>query len=287
MSSLIIVNQTNIVAGSTNTYEYKFPQGSARFENSEIGIASAIIPYSFYNITSAYMNQTLSLKFPITDGTSTSTVAITIPAGFYTLSQLNSYLQSVMISNGFYLVNAAGSNVYYIELVANVQLGTVQLNAYIVPNTVPSGWSNPGSWSLPSSGSRVPQLITDANNFSDLIGFVRSTTFPSTMTQSGTYSTTSSYEPQISPVSSLLLGCNLVDNKLCSPNSIISSIPINTTFGSQITFNPNEYIWLPILDGQYPSLVLSLYDQLANPLNATDTNSINLLIIRERSNNHR
>ncbi len=107
------------------------------------------------------------------------------------------------------------------------------------------------------------------------------------MTQSGTYSTTSSYEPQISPVSSLLLGCNLVDNKLCSPNSIISSIPINTTFGSQITFNPNEYIWLPILDGQYPSLVLRLYDQLANPLNATDTNSIILLIIRERSNNHR
>lgn len=285
MSSLITVNQTNVLTGRNNAYQYTFPSGSARFKDSEIAVASIVLPYSWYNITTDYNNQTLSLVFPVTNGVATTTVAITIPDGFYTIEQLNAYLQSIMIANGFYLVDASGDNVYYIEIVANAQLSIAQLNSYIVPTSVPVGWTNPGSWALPSAGSRVPQLVTDTSSFSDIIGFAKSTSFPSTMTQSGTYSVTSSFQPQISPVSSILLGCNLVNNVLSSPNNIICAISINNTFGSQITFDPNEYIWLPVLDGQYPWLQLQFYDQFGNQLQMTDTNTSILLITRTKKTN--
>lgn len=280
MSTIIPINQTNVTT-QNNVFHYNFPAGSVNFKDRKIAISSIILPYTWYNITSTYNNQTFQITVPTTDGSSFSTLSITIPAGFYTIGQMNEFLQSVLIANNFYLVNPAGDNVYYIEIVGNTNLSTAQLNCYVVPNTLPTTggtWTNPG-WTLPSTGTRVPQLITDTSNFYKLIGFAPSTTYPSTATQASTYSITSSITPQISPVSCVLVNCSLVNNLLSSPSNIITLIPITSTFGAQIIFTPSTLIWLPILDGSYPYMRISFLDQLSNQLEMTDTNVIISLVI--------
>lgn len=276
-NSVIIVNQTNQTQ-QTNTFQYTFPSGSVKFAGRQLAISSIIIPYSWYNISTNYLNNTLSLVFPVTNGSATSTINLTIPNGFYSVTQLNQYLQSQMIANNFYLVNGSGNNVYYLDIVANPTQNTAQIDTYVVPNTLPGGYTNPG-WTLPSTGTRTPQVVISNQAFGNLIGF-NTGSYPASMTQTGTYSITSQFTPQISPVSSVLVGCSLINNVLSSPSNIIANIPITSTFGTQIIYNPNEFIWVPVLDGSYPYFKIQFYDQAGNLLPMTDTGVVITMIIK-------
>ena len=80
----------------------------------EMAISQATIPYSWYKITSNYANNSFSFQWPT--GVYT---AFTIPDGFYTVSDLNAYIQQVCITNGWYLIDGTGSNVYYVNLSIN------------------------------------------------------------------------------------------------------------------------------------------------------------------------
>jgi hypothetical protein len=277
-NSVILLNQNNATTRS-NVFQYNFPSGAARFRNNRLAISSIIIPYSWYNITAAYGNNTFSLKIPTTDGVTNTTINVTIPDGFYTVAGINAYIQSVLIANNVgYLVNGSAQNVYYIEIVANSNLGTAQINSYVVPNALPAGWSNPATWALPNAGTRVPQIVINNAKFGTLIGFTNAT-YPAVQTQAGTYSITSNEMPQISPVSSLTVSCSLINNILSSPSNIIASIPITNTFGGQIIFEPNQFIWVSILDGSYPYFSLTFTDQSNQLITLTDTNVIATLII--------
>lgn len=278
MSSVVYLNSSNATS-QPNVFQYNFPAGSVNFTGRQIAITSIILPYSWYNVTSGYNNQNLSIIMPRTDGSATTTLNLTIPQGFYTVQQLNSYLQSQMQANGFYLMNGT-SNVYYLEIVPNLNLDAAQINCYVVPNTLPGGYTNPGGWVLPSTGTRVPQIvISSTNNFGSLIGMTAGT-YPSTSTQAATYSITSNTTANISPVSSVLVNCNLVNNQLSVPSNIITNIPITAQFASQIIYQPYEYIWLPILDGSYPYFRITFLDQLSNQLGITDTNIIITCLIK-------
>jgi hypothetical protein len=272
MSQVIPISQVNVTPQS-NVFEYKFPAGSQRFRDRKIAIANMIIPYAWYNISTGYLNSTgLSMIFPT--GATTQTITITIPNGFYTITQLNSYLQSLMVANKFYLVNGS-TNLYYLEIVANVNTGTAQLNCYQCPTT--TNYTNPG-WTLPTTPNQVPQLVINNAEFGKLIGFAPAT-FPSNSTQAQTYSVLSSFTPQISPVSSLYVCLSCVNNELSSPNNIVSVVPINATYGAQIVFNPPQFIWVKALDGTLSSIALTLYDQNMRALPLNDTNlTANILV---------
>lgn len=275
-TSVLLINQTNATSQS-NVFSYKFPNGSVTFKDREIAVSSIIIPYSWYNITSQYLNTSFTLIVPTTDGVTNTTLNITIPDGFYTISQLNSFIQKQLISSNFYLVNANAQNVYYIEIVANSNLNLAQINCYVVPNALPTGYANPG-WILPTNGTRVIQFVVNNSAFGSLIGFTNAT-YPSNQTQASTYSVSSNQMPQISPVSSLLCSCSLVNNILSSPSNILTSIPITSTFGTQIIFSPNEFIWVSVLDGTYSSFNVIFTDQSNNIIKLTDSNvTINLVL---------
>ena len=214
MSSLITVNSLNASNTQTNLFTYNFPSGSVNFKNARVAVQSIIIPYSWLNVNSAfYNNASFNIIMPvkISGSTTTATVAITIPNGFYTLQNINQYLQAQLVAAGYYLINANSQNVYNIEFVINNQLNNVQLNSYVIPTTLPSGysygatstWGAAGVGSLPSTSNLVPQLQTLANNFGNLIGFIPSTTFPASNSSSVTVSTASSFVPLITPVQSL------------------------------------------------------------------------------------
>jgi hypothetical protein len=77
-------------------------------------VSSAQIPYSIFNITDIYNNNKFGFGFPTGNSINSYTMfALTIPNGFYTIEDLNSYMQQYAISNGLYLINNNGDNVYY------------------------------------------------------------------------------------------------------------------------------------------------------------------------------
>ena len=112
----IVLNQSNIVGTGNNTLTYKFPN-SILLDNHEVAVQSASIYYSWQNINSSPLANNMFTYWWIVGVTST-TYTVTIPDGLYEIAQINSYLQFRMIQNGTYLINSAGQNVYYAEMVA-------------------------------------------------------------------------------------------------------------------------------------------------------------------------
>ena len=111
MSFTLVLNSQNVIGTGNNTYKYDFIKGNFTIpENSEVMVANVQLPYSFYNITSAYSNNQFKLYFPTASSTN-NTYTITIPDGFYTTSSPNFFLQQFCITNGLYLVNGSGQNV--------------------------------------------------------------------------------------------------------------------------------------------------------------------------------
>jgi hypothetical protein len=289
-SSLITINSSNASGTQTNLFNYNFPSGSVNFRNAKIAVQSIIIPYSWLNINDTfYNNASFNIIIPvkISGVTTTRTLNLTIPNGFYTLQNINQYLQAQLVNAGYYLINASSQNVYYIEFTVNNQLNNVQLNSYVVPTTLPGSWSYgatatwgaAGIGSLPSTANLVPQLQTLANNFGSLIGFASSTTFPASNVSAVTVSTASSFVPQITPVQSLYCGVSLVRNKLANPTNIIANIPLTSAYATNIIYTPQELIWLPVLNGNFASFQVIFYDQLYNALPIIDTNlTVTLLL---------
>ncbi len=272
----IILNSSNVQSNSNNSkYVYNFPAGSVRFAGSKVAVASISMYYSWYNITSANGNNTLSYTFPTFVGS--TTVSITIPDGFYSISELNSYLQSVMITNGHYLVDSGGDYVYYLELVTNGTYYSIQYNSFPVPTALPVGYSNPAAMTFPVVAS-TPLLIVPSTTFQNIIGFDAGT-YPSVF-QATTYSKLSDFTPQVSPVQSLLLSCTLLNNKYSSPGTILYSMTNEGVgFGELINSRPVELAFIPIQDGNYSSFEVQFLDQSYNSLVIQDSNLVITLLI--------
>lgn len=137
MVQSIVFNSSHVVSGTNNT-KYRFPlaQTALLKNGTKVALQSLTAPYSFYNISSLYANNQFSITFQCSvAGGTTKTIAITVPDGFYTLSQLNSYLQSVMITNGYYLVSA-NNYVYYAHFVYNTSLYKIEIDLFPVPTSL-------------------------------------------------------------------------------------------------------------------------------------------------------
>jgi len=140
MSFTLVLNSSNVSNTSTNiSFKYSFIEGGFQVKDMEMCVSSITLPYSFYNVSSYYNNRTFSLIFPT--GSTTTTIAVTLPEGFYTVTDINSYIQQVCIDYGAYLIDSTGNYVYYQQLVYNTAYYTVQLLLFSVPTTLPTGYS--------------------------------------------------------------------------------------------------------------------------------------------------
>ena len=273
MSFNLILNSSNVVGSNANTYNYNFIGGNFQVdEGDEICVASATIPYSWYNVTTT---QTIT----ITWATGT-TFTWTIPAGFYTVSDLNLLLQTFCINNNLYLINASGVYVYYLALYTNSTYYKVQLIAQVVPTSLPSGYSAPSGFAGYPATATTPQitLSSSSSTFNSIIGFATGT-FPSAT--SANISVLSTLTPIGSAVNSLLMTCNLCSNPVAMPNDIIAGIPITSTFGSNINYQPPYQQWVKIRAGRYSTMTIRLIDQSLTPIQALDSNILIVLNIRK------
>ena len=270
----VILNQANNSAANANqmTLNFPFPYAST---GEQIALANLFINYSWFNITSAYGNNTCAYIF---NGTS---YPVTFTNGFYQASDISGYIQNVMFNNGHYLVDNNGNTIYYLSLVANYVYYGITLTCTPLPTSLPTGWTNPHGITL---SGYTPSLVVNNSAFGKLIGYNNLTT-PATYTTTVQYQKNSDFTPQISPVTTINVACNMVNSaKFNTFGNVIYSFSPNVTFGSQIQVNPPNYIWFGIVEGQYSQMQISFMDQNYNPLQINDTNITLTLMIRKNQN---
>jgi len=266
----ISLNGTNVVSGTDNAiYRYTFPS-PILFQKAKVAVTTVNIFYSWFNISEALENNTY--QFTFTDNTSTTTYTVTMPDGYYSVDDLDTYLQNYCITNGLYLVNASGDNVYYVQIQENATYYAVQLNNYAFPTALPSGWTNPNSLTFPATASTT-QFIIPATNFQNVIGFTAGT-YPSSI-QTTTQTALSDYTPQVTPIQSVVLACNLIDNRYSNPPSLL--YPFSTggvAFGGLIESAPNTLLYVDVNEGYYNSIDIEFLDQDYKRVKLNDTNLI-------------
>ena len=288
MSFTLVLNSTNVSNTSTNTtFKYNFINGGFKIKDMEMCVSSITIPYSFYNVSSYYDNRTFSLIFPT--AATTTTISVTLPEGFYSVTDINSYIQQICIDNGAYLIDASANYVYYQQLVYNTTYYAVQLLLFSVPTTLPTGYSRPtsgiysGVSSLPTTAYTPQFVLASSGSISTIIGFAAGATYPSSQTTTS-QSPKSTLTPVGSTVNSIIMQCSLVDNPVTVPSDILDSMPINSTsFGSNITYDPSFEKYITLSNGTFNNFTFSFRDQNLNEIYARDPNVSITLIIRKKN----
>ena len=267
MPKQLIINSSNYSSGSSK-FIYKFPVRQQFKKGDQVGLSSVSIYNSFYNISSAYNNNTFTLVFP---SLVIQTQVITIPSGYYSISDLNYFLQQQCIKYGFYCTSSASttSYIYFMEFVTNSVRYAAQLNFYLLSSntgtySVPSGFS----WAFPTVAV-TPKITFDAP-FGLLLGFTANT-YPLTGAETSNIQYVSPITPTLSVVNSLILTCNLINNHGISiPSSVFNSITLNAGFGSLITMGAGQIIMSDIATNDYDRIEIQMYDQNLNLLSIID-----------------
>ena len=286
MAFIIPLNRSNLVPSSfNNTYEFQFRGTAANFVGTEVAIHNINMYNNAFNIDSlAYANNTLQIVVPT--GSTTTVLDILIPDGLYSYEDLSRFIQIKLREGGAYLINADGLEVHYVKLSSNAVYYGCQIDLHPVPTTLPSGWTRPssgiysGATSLPTTTRVMQMRITNAE-FASIIGF-RTGDYPSS-SQTTAQTFISNTTPTIRPVSSYLVRCNLVTNPYTTPSDILGMFDNQgTQAGELISYRPNEHLWLPISDGSYTTIRITLVDQLERPIRIRDADINISLAIRSR-----
>ena len=286
-SFTLVINSANLSNPNTNgTYTYNFIGGGFTVkDDTMVMLSSAQIPYSIFNITSAYNNSKFTLAFPTGAAVGTYTNKfIEIPDGFYTIEDLNSYIQQYCITEGLYLIDNEGNNVYYIAFYVNPTSYAIQILLYLVPRSLPVGWTQPSNWIGYSTytADRTPHIhLPPTSKFNEYIGF-NSGQYPPTLPQLTNYSVLSNKKPPIaSYVNSIIVHCSLVNNPVVSPSDILDAFQIsNASFGENINYMPSVEKYVKLTKGTYSSMIITLTDQNNNPINFIDPNILITLLFR-------
>jgi len=281
---LVVVGTPNLVTGTTNKYTLTYNSFVNYGENSEIALVQGQQFFSWNSIGTEFTNQTFSITW--IDGVTESVV---MPAGLYQVSDISAYIQFVMNNKGWFLTDTLGAAHYYFSLVPNATYGKVQYVATLLPSALAgdyAGWN----YGVPAvsgaawvTAALCPQIIIPPSpqEFGTLIGFSAGT-YPAVNTSSA--SGLGDLYPQLSPISTVFVNCNLVNN----PNTPINNSAMwafnanGLTPRQSINYNIPEYVWLPIIQSQTRTVTIELTDQNGKPLNQTDTNASWTLYIRQR-----
>lgn len=119
----------------------------------------------------------------------TTEYAVNIPAGYYSLDDINRLFKQAMFANLHYFIkdSATNTNEYYsdnisfaLNIAFNNNTQTIELQSYLIDNskfptenyTVPTMPNGLTSWSVPDNGNGLyPQFVVNNNIFKNAIGF--------------------------------------------------------------------------------------------------------------------
>jgi hypothetical protein len=322
--NLTINSSNLVNNGFNNTYQYNFINGAVNIpEGSTMSVSQITIPYSWRNISARLGNNTYSYSMPNGASGTTTYGSYTIPDGFYTVSQLNTLIHQQFNANGhyWYLHNSTGINnntyVYPLSITSNVSAYTNTITAYNIPLTgsivqvigagYVAGDGNNGStlWSgtYPTGGvtftGRCCQITFSGTNQSatttflgNVLGFTPAS-YPTTATgltaltsssNGNTLTSVPSYPALGSVVNGVIVRCNMVDNNISSPSDILTSLPIDVAYGSNLNYQPINDNKVKIRSGKYNNVTVYFADQNNNNLLMLDPNVLITLIINFNGN---
>jgi hypothetical protein len=294
MVRTLVLNSESIVAGTNNSVlRYNFPN-SVYLKDEYIAVQQITLYNSVFNISAELNNNTFSYTW--IDGL-VYPVVMTATGIHLSLSQLNSYLQSVMIANKHYYTSG-GQNIYLMEIVVNQSAYAYQINCFAtsVAIALANTWAIPvgATWVNPTL-SIVPMITIPNSNIQDLLGFDAGS-YPNTViagsppaqTQTpvitSPYSALSQNAPQIEPQPTYLGLCSLVNNALVIPNETIVSItPIGAQFGGLFNIQYSGLAFNKVDDGTYTSFTFSFVDDLGQRIQFQDPNILIILIMKNRN----
>ena len=230
-----------------------------------IGVKKVNLYYSWPNITG-----TTSITVAWRIGAAYTNYTWTLPAltNYESMTVLNESLQTFCIANGLYLINSTGQNVYYLELLANSVSYKINLNLYAVPTSLPSGYSAPSNFAGYPSVSTTPRFTIPASSeMISLLGFPAATYDGATATTSFS----SSYVPQLSPVSAVYITCNIAKNDIpINGSTVISCFTTRgTEYGAMIEVVPSQVSFYDITTNSN-NLEIQFFDQSMNALYIQD-----------------
>ena len=289
----IVLNTSNLVQdGQNNKLVYNFPN-SVQFKEDYIAVAQVSMYYSWFNITESLRNNRFTYSWVSAGITTTYTVSI--PDGLYEVSTLNELLQFTMIANGHYLVNTAGQNVYYAEFIVNPSRYAVQINTYLVPTSLPAGWTNPASLTFPSAtfnpvitlpasiNAILGYIVGFATNANTSNGYTPPASSYVSKLANGTLSYISTTSPNLQPNSSILFAVSNINNPYAQPSSIIYALTPSVAVGEIISDKPSEFTWNRLIDGTYNQLVITILGLDLQPIKINDPSITILLALKKQT----
>ena len=273
---IISINTTHYVGN--NMYRLKLPKAVQFKKGDKLSLYSFSMYNSFYNI-SASQYQNTQITFTWFDGTIYNWV---IPDGYYSLSDLNLWLQQQFIINKLYCVNSNNSqNIYFVQFQTSSVLYKAQIDVYFMPSSTNAalyGYQRaPGAtWNFPGTNTMVK--IEIHANLKSYFGFSTQTTFGE-ITPAQNMNYLSDITPTISPVFSIYLGINLVVSEYNLIGNLFSQFPISAAYGNLIKIESTIDSQISIKEGIYSDIIITLWTQENDPLVFQDNDLTLFLII--------
>jgi len=285
----LILNSNNVTGVYNNELVYSFINGSFYIPpKSKMAVSQITIPYSWFNISKFNNNNSFSYRWYYGNGLY-QTYSVTISDGFYTIDDLQYYLEQYMISQNQYFTNTVTQeNLYYIKFQTNTTYYGIQLITSPIPSSTPSGYSVPSAgfnynnstnFGFTNSGyTFCPSvIISSSNNFYKIIGF-NTGIYPSAVT-TYSYNVIGSLTPNLTPVNSLIILCDLINNNVSAQSNILDTMSITSSFGSNINYYPTFEKFVSLNSGKYTTFTLTIVDQNFNTVYMNDSNMLISLII--------
>jgi hypothetical protein len=273
----ILINSTHYVENTDSTYRYILPAGGITLNHGDtVSLTSVALYYSWFNISEENGNNKLSLIFDDIEH------PITFPDGFYSIDTLNSYIQHFCIQNNLYLIDSNGNHVYYVHFSTNPSRYKVQLDCFVLPTTLPSGWTDPGGFPFPLTPITVRVIIPA--NMNKILGFTIGTYPP--ISDGNKYEVLGNLTPQLSPVQAILIRSNIISNgKYSNPTDLLATFTVNnnTSFGQLVEYEPNDYSFMTVQPGKYEYIEISFIDQVFRPIKLVDHDVTMMLLIKIQS----
>ena len=269
MDSVIINNNTH--NGSVENNEIRLDLSTyLELHDKQLALQYLGIYYSWRNIQSSYNNNKLQYRW-VDD----VVYDVNIPDGFYSIEDLSAYMQKVMHDNRHYMFDANGDPVYFIEFESNSVYYCTTF--FMSPVVIPPGGSNSN---LIVNVGKTPQIIIPANNITTALG-VDAGTYPAAYGTTIEYAFRGQKVPQISPVTTLNVACNITTNNLNRNKKIIYQFSPTQTYGSYLVIEPSSPVFYKIVNGSYSDISLTFLDQDFKPINLIDKNITATLLIAD------
>lgn len=281
----IVINSTHADKFLKNSFTYKFPVEQFYDDTYEIGISKANVYNCIYNISTEYNNNTFTIKW--IDGVEKT---FTIRDGYYSISDLNQYINECLISENWYTLSSptASTTTTYIYLNADL----TGYKSFFVISPLPSQSTVSGStiepptganWSFPNVDNQSPTITLSAG-LGERLGFTNSNL---TITNLTNISQTifSDQVPEISVVNTYVICCSLINNSNFSnaPESFFSMSLGSTSFGNQVSTDyGGNILYYNIKNGRYNQFRIYILDQNLNQINLIDKEVLFQLTIRKK-----